>query len=56
MANEAAAAAKEALLKKIAEVAPGTQQTLGLLRLSEAYAYLVSPSQSHGSGSQQSGS
>ncbi len=42
-----AAEAKEAILKRIAETAP-TAQSANLLRLSEAYAYAVSPSQPHG--------
>lgn len=39
--------AQEAILKRIAETAP-TAPAVNLLRLSEAYAYAVSPSQPHG--------
>lgn len=41
--------AREALLAKIAQLAPNQNGAVGTLRLAEAYAYVVAPNQPHGS-------
>lgn len=40
--------AQQAILDAIVRMAPKTEQTLGVLRLAEAYAYAADPHQSHG--------
>jgi hypothetical protein len=41
--------ARETLLKAIAAAADGATSPTGLLKLAEAYAWVVSPGQPHGS-------
>lgn len=41
--------AREAIMAKIAQLAPQQSGAVGILRLAEAYAYAVAPAQPHGS-------
>ena len=42
--------AREALLKQIVEITPEMKQPSSLLKLAEAYAWVMSPGHSHGGG------